>query len=117
MTSTISELAFDDYQRFTRKTAIYPEAGECSAQAIGYCALGIAGEAGEVANKAKKLLRDGDTNALREQIIDECGDLIWYWARILDELGRWSGSVADSNMHKLNSRLQRGVLHGSGENR
>lgn len=105
------------FQEFTRKTAIYPEVGTGSVPAISYVALGLAGEAGEIANKVKKLLRDGDKPELREQIVSEIGDAMWYLFRLADEFNVQAGDLAFQNMTKLQDRQKRGVLGGSGDHR
>jgi NTP pyrophosphatase (non-canonical NTP hydrolase) len=106
-----------DYQRFTRDTAIYPGAMTGSVQALTYLALGLTGEAGEIANKAKKLLRDGDTPELRYALTGELGDVLWYLTRLADELYISLESLAASNAAKLRDRQVRGVLGGSGDHR
>ena len=88
----------NEYQKFTRTTAFYPEA-------VGfvYCSLGLAGEAGEVANNVKKEIRDGVDKSL--EIRDELGDVLWYVARLADEYGFDLAEVAQYNIDKLNDRL------------
>lgn len=83
-----------DYQRASRATAIYPEAGSGSTVAITYCRLGLVNEAGEVGGKVKKAMRDGvlATHGRIEPerakaILDECGDVLWYLAQLGRELG------------------------------
>lgn len=110
--------AFDDYQEFTATTTIYPRATQT--EALTYLALGLTSEAGEVAGKLKKVLRDkgGVTDyADRIEINKEVGDILWYAARILDEMGYSLGYAARANRDKLESRAKRGVLGGSGDNR
>lgn len=82
------------YRRATRSTAIYPEAQTSSDLAVTYCLLGLANEAGEVAGKIKKALRDDDlagtgrlTPQRREEVLAECGDVLWYLVRLTDETG------------------------------
>lgn len=109
---------FDDYQAFTRSTAIYPT--ESKIQALTYLALGLNGEAGEVADKIKKALRDnrgGLTGAVVTDLLKEVGDALWYIARLADELGFDLSEVAQMNVDKLLGRKARGVLGGSGDNR
>ncbi len=103
------------YQEFTRTTAIYPKDIE-----IPYLALGLAGEAGEVANKVKKILRDENgvlTEEKKVEIRKELGDAIWYLARLLDAVGVKFEDALEENFQKLSSRKARGVLSGSGDNR
>lgn len=108
---------FQHYQEHTRKTAIYPDAGKGTIPAISYVALGLAGEAGEIANKVKKLSRDGDKEELRDAIRNEIGDCMWYLFRMADELGVQAGDLAFQNIVKLEDRKKRGVIGGSGDNR
>lgn len=105
------------YQVATRETAVYPHSDTGDPEALSYCALGLVGEAGEVANKVKKILRDGDTAELRTAIRGELGDVLWYAARLADELGVSLTTVAADNLDKLRDRKARGVLGGSGDNR
>lgn len=110
--------AFDDYQEFTSVTAIYPRADKT--EALTYLALGLASEAGEVAGKLKKVLRDKSgilDYADRIEINKEVGDCLWYLARILDEMGYSLAGAARANRDKLTSRALRGVIGGSGDNR
>jgi NTP pyrophosphatase (non-canonical NTP hydrolase) len=109
---------FDDYQKCARETAIYPESGVGSMTAISYCALGVTGEAGEIANKVKKLLRDPeDSSALKEAILGEIGDTLWYLAMLSMELRSSLSAAASKNILKLAERSVNGSLHGSGDNR
>jgi NTP pyrophosphatase (non-canonical NTP hydrolase) len=113
-------LAFDTYQKLTTVTAIYPEAGTGSAGALAYVALGLVGEAGEVANKVKKILRDSNGEVspeVRQALIDEVGDVTWYLARLATELQVSLGDVGQKNLDKLLDRKDRGVLQGSGDTR
>lgn len=105
---------FDAYQERAAQTAIYPKES-----ALSYLALGLAGEAGEVSNKIKKLIR-GDTiseEEFREFLIGETGDVLWYLALLCEENGISLGDVAVSNNRKLLDRAARGSLRGSGDNR
>lgn len=107
--------SFREYQRFTDSTAIYPEAGTGEDIALTYVALGLAGEAGEIANKVKKIVRDCEYDA--EALADELGDVLYYAARFAAELGTSLDLVARDNMAKLTSRKERGVLGGNGDSR
>lgn len=112
-------ITFDDYMRQTRKTALYPDAGSGSMLALAYAGLGL-GEAGEIQNQLKKVIRDDAsqvTEKRRAAIKKELGDLCWYVARIADELDFSLGEVVMANLHKLNDRAERGVIQGSGDNR
>jgi NTP pyrophosphatase (non-canonical NTP hydrolase) len=100
------------YQQKACKTAIFPKE-----TALAYLTLGLAGEAGEIANKAKKLIRDGDNPAKRAEITKELGDVCWYIAVLAHELGVNLGKVMEDNIEKLADRQSRGMLGGSGDNR
>jgi len=100
----------NDYQRAAVSTAIYKKE-----HAVIYPALGLAAEAGEVANKVKKILRDGKFD--REAIADEVGDCMWYIAALCRDLNIDMQEIADNNIKKLKDRLERGVLSGSGDKR
>jgi len=100
----------NDYQRAAVSTAIYKKE-----HAVIYPALGLAAEAGEVANKVKKILRDGKFD--REAIADEVGDCMWYIAALCRDLNIDMQQIADNNIKKLKDRLERGVLSGSGDKR
>jgi NTP pyrophosphatase (non-canonical NTP hydrolase) len=102
---------FDQYQKFARSTAIYPpDAGTI------YPALGLASEAGEVASKVKKWIRDGGSFPV-EDVKKELGDVLWYIAVLAAEYKINLSEVAQANVEKLLDRAERGVLTGSGDNR
>lgn len=106
---------FDDYQVFIEQFARYPDKGNATKSSLAYCALGLVGEAGEYSEKVKKYLRDDvfDTRAAALEL----GDVLWYLARSAEELGYDLSEIAQMNIDKLNSRKERGVLGGSGDNR
>jgi NTP pyrophosphatase (non-canonical NTP hydrolase) len=82
--------------------------------------LGINGEAGEVAEKIKKIIRDQNsfiTQKDKQELVKELGDVLWYLAVFAKQLGYSFDEVANSNLKKLSSRKNRGVLGGSGDNR
>jgi NTP pyrophosphatase (non-canonical NTP hydrolase) len=113
-----SELTFDLYQTLAMETAVYP--GKKELLGLLYCGLGTAEEAGEVAGKIKKVLRDNNgivDDAQRERIKKEMGDVLWYLAGVAKELGISLGSVARENIIKLQGRRERGTLHGDGDDR
>jgi NTP pyrophosphatase (non-canonical NTP hydrolase) len=104
-----------DYQRLSRSTAKYPRR-----EALTYPALGLAGEAGEFADHAKKVIRDDGgevTPQRREAMAKELGDVLWYVAQLASELDLELEQVAQDNLEKLASRMERGVLSGSGDER
>ena len=107
---------FDNYQIEARKTAIYPKKGNN----FIYPTLGLVGEAGEVAEKVKKILRDKNGNFDIESklaIKKELGDVLWYLSNLCDELQFSLDDVATTNIEKLNLRLINGKISGSGDDR
>lgn len=109
-------MEFKEYQREARKTAQYPSLGH----PIVYPALGLAGEAGEVAEKVKKAMRDDGrqiTPDRRDALIKELGDCLWYLSAMADELQTSLGYIAFVNIEKLRSRQNRDMISGSGDNR
>lgn len=108
-------MTLDEYQQAALRTAIYP--GEHS---IVYPTLGLSGEAGEVADKVKKTIRDfgGDFSEERRRAIAlELGDVLWYAATLARDLGYTLDEVAVMNVGKIASRACRGAIHGEGDNR
>jgi len=103
-------MEFNEYQKKAITTAIYPIEYE-----IIYPALGLAGEAGEVAEKIKKYIRDGELD--KDSVAKELGDVLWYIANLASDLDIDLDVIAHNNIEKLFSRKERGVLHGSGDNR
>ncbi len=104
-----------EYQRESRRTAEYPREAW-----LAYPALGLAGEAGEVAEHAKKAIRDdaGNVSAERKAAMSkELGDVLWYVSQLASELGLSLEEIAKQNLEKLLSRQERGVLSGSGDDR
>ena len=106
-------MEFNDYQNQAKNTAIYPKD-----KAVVYPALGLAGEAGEVANKVKKVLRDGtEIKDVSKDIAAEIGDCLWYISVLASDIGWDLESIAKLNIEKLTDRANRGKLSGSGDNR
>lgn len=109
---------FLDYQHETAKTAVYP----CGTtiEALSYLGLGLASEAGEVAGKLKKVLRDEGgavTMNKKSELADEISDVMWYISEIATHLGFNLEAIAERNVKKLRDRAERGALQGSGDNR
>ena len=105
----------DMYQKVALTTAIYPRE-----QAIIYPTLGLTGEAGEVANKVKKIIRDGsdkNDDSLVSEIKSEIGDCLWYIAVLANDFNIKLSDIASANLEKLEKRKQKGTIHGSGDNR
>ena len=106
----------DYYQTCALETAVYPNQG----QNFAYPTLGLVGEAGEVADKLKKVIRDNDgilTDPVRDAVAKELGDVLWYLAVVAYEMDYDLNEIARMNLDKLKSRKERGVLSGSGDNR
>jgi len=106
----VPDMGFDFYQEAASDTAIY----KVEHQVI-YPALGLAAEAGEVANKVKKILRDGSFD--REGISDEIGDCLWYIAALCRDLNVDLSDIARNNLKKLKDRQERGTIKGNGDKR
>lgn len=106
----------NDYQTLTLSTAIYPGAGTGDDRELTYLALGLNGEAGEVADKIKKYLRDGKALDIGG-IVYELGDVCWYIARMADALGYTLEDVLEINYNKLQKRKLNNTLTGDGDAR
>ncbi len=107
---------FNTYQKKSRETALYPDLGAN----FVYPTLGLVGEAGEVADKLKKTIRDDNgilTEDKKNDVGKELGDVLWYVAQVASEMGLSLDDIAQGNLEKLFSRKERGVLGGSGDNR
>lgn len=108
-------MTLNDYQKEALSTAVYG-----SGSKIIYPTLGLAGEAGEVADKVKKVLRDnnGKFDDWRKiQIAAEIGDVLWYIAALSDDLGFTLEDIAKLNIGKLSQRRANNTIHGEGDNR
>ena len=97
------------YQEQAKETAIFPPN-----KALEYLSLGLVGEAGEIANKVKKTIRD---NKPTDALAGEIGDVLWYCAMLADHLNSNLGKIMENNLEKLRSRKERGALGGSGDSR
>ena len=97
------------YQAEAKKTAIFP-----ADKALEYLSLGLVGEAGEVANKVKKIIRDKKLNV---DVGGEIGDVLWYCAMLADYFDINLGKIMEDNLYKLSDRKTRGTLQGSGDSR
>ena len=107
-------MQLNEYQGHALETAVYPIEGK-----IIYPILGLAGEAGEVADKYKKIVRGDKTldSKTRDALVGEVGDVLWYIAVLSADLGFTLEEVAQINVQKLSSRQERGVLKGDGDTR
>jgi len=109
-------MTFEEYQKLSRETAIYPGIGKN----FVYPTLGLAGEAGEVSEKVKKILRDNNglvDEERKKELIKELGDVLWYLSQIASELGVSLEEVASLNVEKFHSRHERNKVHGNGDSR
>jgi NTP pyrophosphatase (non-canonical NTP hydrolase) len=109
-------MEFDDYQRAAMRTARDKDAKD----EFLHLVLGLVGEAGEVAEKVKKLIRDKDSDLAqldRDDMASELGDVLWYAAVLAEFLGLSLDDVAQRNVDKLADRQRRNALSGSGDNR
>lgn len=108
-------MTLNEYQQKALETAIYSKEYK-----IIYPALGMCGEAGEVADKVKKVIRDNHqefTPEKKGEIAKEIGDVLWYCATLAHDLGYSLEEIAEINYAKLKSRQMRGKINGEGDNR
>src|SRR5207244_12081976 len=108
-------MELSEYQQLSRRTAAYPRAAWLS-----YPALGLAGEAGEVAEHAKKAIRDDGgeiSDERRLALASELGDVLWYTSQLATELGLELEDIARENLEKPLSPQRPGVRSGSGDKR
>ncbi|MBR3253618.1 nucleoside triphosphate pyrophosphohydrolase family protein [Candidatus Saccharibacteria bacterium] len=111
---------FDDYQKKTTKYDLAKATTDLKAVGFIEKVLGLVGEAGETADKIKKILRDKDgiiSDEDKDLVVKELGDTLWYIAAISRYLDVPLSEVADGNINKLESRYQRNKLHGEGDKR
>jgi NTP pyrophosphatase (non-canonical NTP hydrolase) len=108
---------FNDYQKQALTTVI---SSGSEFNDLLHWVLGVNGEAGEVAEKVKKIIRDKGGKVSeedRQQLGHELGDVLWYLAVFAHHLGLDFETIAQQNLDKLQSRKQRGVIQGSGDKR
>ena len=104
---------FNEYQKIARSTAVYPEEYK-----VVYPALGLCGEAGEVADKIKKTIRgDSSLDEVTGDIAMELGDVLWYVATLANDLGVELEDIAQWNIDKLQRRMKSNKIKGDGDNR
>ena len=111
---------FNEYQKESEKMALHPNAGD----KLPHLALGIDGEAGQIADKIKKFIRDTHFTFVTDLSLEqkmplavELGDVLWYISQLATELGFTLEQIAEMNIEKLYSRMDREQLGGSGDNR
>jgi len=107
---------FKTYQKKARETAQYPNLGSNNV----YPTLGLVGDAGEVAEKVKKVIRDKKgvfDEESKVAIKKELGDVLWYISNLCTEFGFKLEDVASDNLEKLSIRAANGKISGSGDDR
>lgn len=110
-------MTFDDYQQQALTTVL---STDDKFKDLLHWVLGMNGEAGELAEKMKKIIRDKNSVISDEDKLEmakELGDVLWYIAVFANDLGVPLDTIAQQNLDKLQSRKSRGVLGGSGDNR
>lgn len=110
-------MKFDEYQKKALTTVLTTDD---QFKDLLHWVLGINGESGEIAEKVKKIIRDKNGKVSeddKKELAKEIGDVLWYLAVFAEELGVSLEDIAKANLDKLQSRKQRGVLGGSGDNR
>ena len=113
-------MEFNQYQEQAKNYDLFKPTGNYNTVSFIEKVLGLSGEAGETADKIKKILRDkeGKISAEdRKEVVKELGDVLWYLAAIATYLDVDLEEVARGNIEKLESRKQRNLLHGEGDNR
>ena len=110
----------NDYQEAAKECDLFRRTGDYNTVAFIEKVLGLVGEAGETADKVKKILRDKEgmiSEGDKREVVKELGDVLWYVAMIAEYLEVPLKEVAETNIEKLRSRKQRNLLHGAGDNR
>ncbi|MBR3320250.1 nucleoside triphosphate pyrophosphohydrolase family protein [Candidatus Saccharibacteria bacterium] len=110
----------NEYQDEAARYDLFRATGNFNTVAFVEKVLGLVGEAGETADKIKKILRDKDgviSEQDKTEVAKELGDVLWYVASIARYLDIPLEEVAKMNLEKLESRNQRNLLHGEGDNR
>ena len=115
-------MEMDKYQEATTETAVYRTTSAITPDTalLAYVVMGLVGEAGEVANKVKKIIRDNDgviTDEKKHELIDELGDVFWYLAQCAEKLDTDLSTIATQNLNKLAERKKKNTLQGSGDGR
>jgi NTP pyrophosphatase (non-canonical NTP hydrolase) len=127
-------MELNEYQKLTNNTALYhknildfinnppvaPTAAIVDILEFSYVTMGLVGEAGEIANKVKKIIRDKKCCVSQSDIDDltkELGDVLWYVSELASQLGKSLSTVAKGNIDKLSKRKEAGTLQGNGDDR
>ena len=113
-------MKFDDYQEKAKKYDLFEATKDLNQAGFMEKVLGLVGEAGETADKIKKLIRDKGgvvSDEDKDAVVKELGDTLWYIAGISRYLDVPLSEVAQGNLDKLESRWERNKLHGEGDER
>ncbi len=103
------------YQEAIKEFAIYPGAGQGGFEEVNYLTLGLSSEAGEVAGKWKKFIRDGRLD--QDAFLSEIGDCLWYITQLASSAGVSVEELAERNYKKLSERVKTNTLGGDGDYR
>ncbi len=110
----------DKYQKRAAEFDLFETSVDLKAPGFLEKVLGLVGEAGEAADKVKKVIRDKGGYASEEDkatIVEELGDVLWYVANVARYMGVSLSEIAEGNIKKLESRKKRNKLRGEGDNR
>jgi NTP pyrophosphatase (non-canonical NTP hydrolase) len=98
-------MTIDDYAAWAAKLAQVRKGGTTDRERLSYLGLGLAGEAGEVADHIKKLLRDGEASWSPDEVAAELGDLVYYWAALCAAVGRSPAEILSASRSKVEARI------------
>lgn len=116
-TSLADQFTLTYFDGFVDSMWIYDPAKHGSMPEMGYVALAITGEAGEIAEKVKKAYRETDGAVINEDMLKELGDVLFYIIKLSHLIGSDLRGVISANIKKLSERKARGTMHGNGDNR
>lgn len=102
-------MLFEEYQDLAFKTALE------TAKNPAYMVANLTSEAGEVAGKYAKWIRDGVLD--EEGMQKEAGDVLWQLAGLSTVMGWSLADIASKNLQKLADRQSRLTISGSGDER
>ena len=109
---------FDEYEKLASRTGVFE--GKVAENPLMYLGLGVTSEAGEVADKIKKIMRNDQgviSTERKEALKFELGDVLWYLSQISRQIGIPFSEVATANIEKLADRAKRNVISSDGDNR
>jgi len=99
---------FEEYEKFAKETDLD--------NGITYYYMGLAEECGEIMGLRKRMLR-GEGSINYDKLQDEFGDILWYLTMLAQKHNMSLEKIAARNISKLQDRMARGVIKGSGSNR